>query len=593
MLIPNRNLSDFVRETTNQCFSSRQNRLNQNMFFQTYFESGSDDTTKPAMFNKTFASCDDLESLLYSPVSLRFALSDPDNPNLLNKMKGRVASARIRNKCRRADIDTMISQAVNTAMVKGKGFIKTLVKGKDATLNATLVEPEDMGVLRENYTVLDQDMEAFSHRTMITIWQFERILKSLHWDAKDEAKARERARNYQRPDTGDELKKSTKMTITTGGMYPFQPAGGGPAQNRGIADWLSAPKPSLAPEVEQILLPYDETWIWDDDRDDWTTFSMIEDMLLLGRFQKLNVFAYDTNAKQSSPFLKGEQPFCEFCINPTKNYFWGSSELRHLVTLQEAITARVVGINKMLRKEEDPTRTFTGTAGVNQVAMSRYNKPGGYYVDANPQAKINTETLEVSPDAWHAVNEFERMFDDTMGLPPTARGKGDQGVRSHRHAEALVRQASPRFKDRALLVERSVEGLGGKVLDLMRAHDHKRMTAWVPQAEAGLEGIPPDELTIPPAKGLIAVPFRFYDIPEDVHLLVDSHSSSPAFSEEAKVLNFDLLKVGAEGKDDLLEHVDVSNPEDLEMSAMRRDIAAAEAEQRREAAGILTKGKKH
>ena len=179
MLIPKRDLSQFVREITDQCFSSRSNRVNQNAFFQTYFESGSDDPTNPAMFNKIYASCDDLESLLYSPISLRFTMSDSDNPNMLNKMKHRVASARIRNACRRAEIDTMISQAVSTAIVKGKGLIKILVKGEEKELNSTLIEPEDFGVLRENYTMLDKDMEAFSHRTMITIWQFERILNSL------------------------------------------------------------------------------------------------------------------------------------------------------------------------------------------------------------------------------------------------------------------------------------------------------------------------------------------------------------------------------------------------------------------------------
>ena len=58
------------------------------------------------------------------------------------------------------------------------------------------------------------------------------------------------------------------------------------------------------------------------------------------------------------------------------------------------------------------------------------------------------------------------------------------------------------------------------------------------------------------------------------------------------MLNFDLVKLGAEGKDDLVEHVDTSDPEDLQMGIMRRDIAAAEAEQKKEALGLL-KGKKH
>jgi hypothetical protein len=485
----------------------------------------------------------------------------------------------------------MISQAVNTALVKGKGFIKVLAKGKE--LEGTLIEPEDIGVLRENYTVLDRNMEAFSHRTMMTIWEVQRLVRSLGWSAKEENHTIDELKNYQKQTTGDDNKAPT-MQVTVGGMYPFQPSNSGPSPARGIADWLSAPKPNVSPEVEQILLPLDETWIWNDEQDDWSTFQVVGEILLMGRFQMINGLAYDADTKQSSPFLKGEHPFREFCVNPTKGYFWGASELRNLVTLQEGINARIKGINKMLRKEEDPTKTFVGTTGVNQTALSRYSKPGGYFVDGNPNTKINTDLVQISPDVWHAVNEYERMFDDSMGLPPTARGKGDQGVRSHRHAEALVRQSSPRFKDRALLVERSVEALGGLILDLKRAHDDKRMTAWVPQAEAGLEGAEVDPLTPPPAKGLVPVYFRFLDIPEDVHLMVDAHSSSPAFSEDAKMLNFDLVKLGAEGKDDLVEHVDAPDPEDLQMGIMRRDIAASEAEQHKEAVGVMTgKSKKH
>ena len=587
-------LSGFVREITNQCFSSRQSRLNRNTFFQNFFESGSDDPSNPAMFNKIYAGIDDLESLLYSPLSLRFTMSDPDVPNLLNKLKYRVASNHIRTACRRSDIDTMISAAVSKAIVKGKSFIKVLQKGE--RLEPTLISPEDMGVLRENYTVLDRNMEAFSHRMMVTIWEVERLIKSLEWGSKEEGIAIKALRNYQKISTGEDDKKPS-MQVTIGGIYPFQPQSSGPSPARGIADWLASPKPSLSPEVEQILLPLDETWIWDDEADngngDWSTFQMVGDILLMGRFQKINALAYDAKTKQSSPFLKGEHPFREFCVNPIDDYFWGASELRHLVGLQEAITARIKGINRMLRKEEDPNWKFTGVTGVNQNVMSKLNRPNGYFSDSNPNAKAEPEKNQVSPDVWHAVEIYERMFNDEMGLPPTAQGKGDAGVRSHRHAEALVRQASPRFKDRALLVERSVEALGGLVLDLKKAHDDKVMLAWVPEAEAGLEGVKPDELTPPPAKGLVAVPFRFLDIPEDVHLLVDSHSSSPAFAEEAKMLNFDLVKIGAEGKDDLVEHVDAPDPEDLQAGIMRRDIAAAEAAQKKEQVELITKSKKH
>jgi hypothetical protein len=591
MLIPGRDLGSFVRNITDQCFASRRDRIERNNFFQTYYESGSQDASIPALFNKSYASLDNTESLLYSPVALRFKLSDPEVPNVLNQRKHRIAAAKIRGDCRRAELDSMFSAAVRVALIKGKGFIKVGVRGKEHTLHGTLIQPEDMGVLRENHVSLDPDMEAFSQRQMITIWQFQRLLKSLNWNDKAERETIDRIRGHQQTSTGDEKGKASAMQITTGGMYPFQPAGSGAPQARGVADWLSGPRPNLSPEIEQSLLPLDETWIWNDREEDWSTFQMIGDVLLMGRFQIVNALAYDADTKQSTPFLKGEHPYREFCPNPVDEYFWGASELRHLVPLQDSLNSRLVGINRMLRKQEDPTRRFIGATGVNQQAVSRYNKPGGYWSDGNPQAKVETDTVTIPPDLHNSVHELERMFDDMVGLPPTSQGKGDAGVRSHRHADSLVRAASPRFKDRALLVERSVEAVGGLILDLKRAHCADKLIAWVPEAEAGMEGDKPDPLMPPPAEGLVAVRFTYANLPEDVTVEVDSHSSSPAFSEDAKMLNFDLLKVGAESKDELVEHLDVSDPEELQAGIMRRDIAAAKAQQQEQAMKAL--GKKH
>ena len=591
MLIPSGDLDEFVRDITDQCFASRIDRINRGAFFQNYFESGTEDMTNPALFNKLYASLDDIESLLYSPVALRFKLTDPEVPNVLNRQKHRIAAAKIRGACRRGELDSMISAAVRVSLVKGKGFIKLAARGKEHSLHGTLVQPEDMGVLRENHTTLDQDMEAFSQRSMITIWQFDRLLKSLGWSEKAERDTRERAKNFQFISTGDETNKSSAMQITVGGMYPFQPGSAAPSQARGLADWLSQPKPNLSPEIQQTLLPLDETWMWDDRREDWATFQMIGDILLMGRFQLVNALAYDANSQQSSPFLKSEHPYREFCVNPVDEYFWGASELRYLVPLQEQLNARMVGINKMLRKQEDPTLKFVGSTGVNQNAVSRYNKPGGYWSDSNPNAKIERDTIEIPADLHVSVHETERQIDEMVGLPPTARGKGDAGVRSHRHADTLVRQASPRFKDRALLVERSVEAFGALILDLKRAHDSHKLIAWVPQEEAGGEGDTPDPLMPPPAPGLVAVRFTFADLEEGITVEIDSHSSSPAFSEDSKMMHFDLLKVGAESKDELVEHLDVGDPEELQAGIMRRDIAAAEAKKQEEAMKML--GKKH
>src|ERR1700722_5010754 len=165
---------EFVRDIVSQCMSSRVSRTNRGALYQAYYDSGSSDPSTPAMFNKTFASIDDLESLLYSPVSLRFHIGDPDMPNVVNEAKGRAAAAKIRQLMRQCDADSMISQAVNSGLLKGLGIIKQGYKG--GGFKPELVAPEDFGVYRENYAKLDQDMEAFNHSMLITTHQFARLV---------------------------------------------------------------------------------------------------------------------------------------------------------------------------------------------------------------------------------------------------------------------------------------------------------------------------------------------------------------------------------------------------------------------------------
>jgi hypothetical protein len=580
MRIPrSKRLVQFVREVAGQCMSSRVNRNNRYAFYQSFVDTGSADPATPAIYNKLFVSLDDLESLLFSPVSLRFHIGDPDIPNVVNEAKGRAAAARIRNFYRQCDGDSMLSQAVNCGLIKGKGIIKQTFANK--SLATWLVQPDDFGVYRENYTKLDEHMGAFTHSMMITRDQF----RSLVHGRPDEAELLKKSKNYIRESTGGlSDTRGSAMNIVVGGLYPLQAAAqGGVNPTRGLVDWMGTPRAQLDPVVEQSLIELHETWIWDDERDDWATFQMIDnsDMMIMGRDSIQNAMAFDSTTLTSAPCLKGLHPYVTFCPNPVPNYFWGASEVQRLIYLQEAINSRIIGTNKMLRMQEDPTTKFVGSTGVNQIALSRYKKPGGYYAESNPGAKIEKDNVQIPQDLWASLHEYERMFDELMGLPPVAKGHGEKGVRSANHADALIRMFSPRFKDRALLIERDIEHSGALTLDLARAHVDKKLWAWVPKEMAGVEDVTSDEelkAIIPPAPGLVPVMFSFADLPDDVTLTVDEHSSSPAFSQEAKSLVFDMLKTGMMSPVDAIEHLDITDPEALQAGVVRREIARAEAE---------------
>jgi hypothetical protein len=581
MKIPHdaKRLIQFVRETASHCMSSRQARMNRGAFYQGYVDTGSSDATTPAMYNKLWVSLDDLESLLFSPVSLRFHIGDPDYPSVINEAKGRAAAAHIRNQYRRCDGDSMFSQAVNIGLVRGKGLVKQSFAG--GRLSTWLVQPEDFGVLRENYDRLDENMGAFNHSMLVTFDQFVGLVKN-HPDKNEMLK---KVKAYTRDSAGlTDTRGGTAMNITVGGLYPMQAAGQGGPQVNGRVDWMGRPQPQLDPAVEQTLIELNETWIWDDQREDWATFQIVgDDLLVMGKYTIQNALAFDPSSQTSAPCLKGDHPYSTFCPNPVPTYFWGASEVQRLIFLQEAINARLVGTNKMLRMQEDPTTRFVGSTGVNQLALSKYKKPGGYYVEMNANAKIEKDRVEIPQDLWASLHEYERMFDEMMGVPPIAKGHGEKGVRSGAHADTLVRMFSPRFKDRALLIERDIERSGALTLDMARVHVAKKLVAWVPEAEASLQNVStPEEnlLLTPPAKGMVPVYFSFDDLPDDVTLTVDEHSSSPAFSADGKALIFDMLKTGLLSPIEAVEHLDITDPESVQANITRREIAKAEAEQK-------------
>lgn len=576
MRIPNRKLEGFVREIVDDCVNSQNDRINRGAFYENYALTGSDRPDTPAMYNKTYAYIDDLESLLYSPIGLRFRINDPDLPNLLTEAKGKSVASRLHNLARQSDTDTTISEAVFWSLVKGKTLLKQ--NWKRGGFDPALVQPENMGVMHENHTKLDENMEAFCHSMLITPYQFERMI---HLNPDREELRRKAKRYATQAKNGLSPGDGANKQVITGGLYPFQAAGSPrPTTSRGIVDWMGGPNPNMSAKVVQNFLRLDEVWIWDDDRDGWATFQLIgDDMLIWGKHFVANAMAWNPVSLQEIPDLKAKHPFTEVCPNRLKDYFWGRSEIVNIALLQEAINSRINGINKMLRMQEDPPKYFKGSSGVNQVALSRFNKPGGYWTDSSPAADMKPIETKIDQSLWASLHEYERMFDEMGGLPPIAKGHGEAGVRSQGHAETLVRMFSPRFKDRALLVERNVEELGSLMLDLARVHDDKRLIAWVPEAAAGMEGVAHNPLIIPPAEGLVAVPFAVHDLEKDVTLRVDAHSSSPAFAAEAKSLVFDLLKIGAMGPEDVVERVDIADPGELEMGILRRRIEASKAHQ--------------
>ena len=600
MKIPQKYVGRFAREIIDQCFTHHRERIERYTAYKNLYLTGDPDADS-AIYNKTFAYIENVASYLYSPVELRCMLNLPRRfANAVNLAKCSTGADELNERIRSTGLDTKIESANVWALVKGKTFIKNLWADDD--FDPYVVQPEYVGVLREDRECLDYKIQAFVHKSFLTTAEFEDRIAG----HPKEAELLRKAKRYLKPskDTDRPDQDNLMRQVIIGGLTPFQMAGQSTQQNtsRGMVEWLNGPHPAFSPETMQDIICIDEAWIWDSERDDWTVIQMFgDDAVIEGEIQHRNIFAeaalqmQKTSGWKDNP-LQGCHPFTEFCVNPIADYFWGDSECRLVALLQKSLNNRINGINQLLRRQEKPPWTFSGSTSVNQNAFAKLTKPNGYLADSNPNFKAQEHAPTIPQGLYESKADMEADFDKMGSFAPVMQGRGESGVRAQGHAETLVRTGSPRFKDRALAAERSVEALGGLGLAMLQAYVPDKFTAWVAPGVKSPEIAPEhsDILEDPPAPGMQPVQFQLHHLPAAARVRVDSHSSSPAFSHEAKQLNFDLFKAGAETPEQLTERVHPAGEGEIIAGIEKRGIEQAQflAQHPEEAARIAKGGKK-
>jgi len=517
-------------------------------------------------------------------VELRYLVKYHGGGNPTQRMMGRAASADLQELMTDAGVYSTISDCVEWSLVKGKTLLK--LNWEDGGFAPYLIQPEFFGVLRPDIADLSRQ-DAFVHTTYYTPGQFARAFRALPNLGEIMRKVKNKGNRGSpdnRPDRANALKQ-----IVLGGLNPFQQAGNSPAtaSSRGIVNWLGGPQATWDAKVLATLIRLDELWVKDAATDDWATFQMVGDVMVTGDGMIRNAFADafdDENNLRRLPdaFRKNNplsymHPFVEFCPNRLEGYFWGRSEICNVGAMQMQINARLNGIARLLRRQENPPRIYAGSTALSQQKQSALDKPGGWFVDPTPNAKAQNLYPELPEGLWESLHELESMFDSMAGLPPVLQGKGSAGVRSQGHAETLTSNASPRFKDRALSVERSVAEVGSLALTMLRAMDPRTVVAWLkPDTTNPVAMMEPDDPTLePPAPGMKQFPFKYWHLPDNTKVTVDSHSASPIFSREARDLIFALVKIGAMTPEDAIEHLHPAGEEEIIAETEAREIQQA------------------
>lgn len=522
MRLPRGKLAGWAKELIDECYSSREARCDLYRLWTAYYYGGTSDGVQ-AVYNRTYSHIDRLGSFLFSPSDVRYAfegdlaLEGPDIEML-------AAGARYLNReFHRTNVDQVFASGVTWALVKGACLEKTLW-GHDG-LEPWLVQPESFGVLREDIGDLDRQ-DAFVETTYMTPAAFRRTLSS-GWGPHQSNPHPERSAIIR------EVEKSLKsradenapqddylMQIVVGGTGPVSTTQSG---GKAMVNFSSVPKPMLSPDVARRLVKHQELWVVDDERQDYTTIRMVEDIVIEGDVKRRNLSG-----------VKEEHPYTKICPNEVDSYFWGMSEIAQVYKLQDLLNTQIMNLQKVTALKADPPRALIGFTGVTEEKYNALRRPGGKITEDNPNAKIENLSPEVPQEILiERINATVQYFDDVAGFTPVLMGQGEQGVRSQAQAQTLSRNGSPRMRDRALLVERQAVELGEFAYKLSASKE-----AEAQQTEK-------------------KAPFLLAQVLEkNYRATIDSHTASPAFQEDTRNLAVALKKLGVIDDEDtiLLTH---------------------------------------
>ena len=493
-------------------------------------------------YNKIYPHIDMLTSFMFSPETTRFTCRLGASVNLSEQDKIVPMLDVVHAHWHDDGIDQHVRNAIRWAGCYGSMFVKLRWKGwerKKASgekevggeCQGFLVEPHNLGVLREDKPRLISQ-EAFCETYYITKSQLENELRAGCHSRTAEIVNLAQAGHSE--DIGTNAGPIDRLIVTniTGGSIT------------GNASLWATPLQSMyRPVTTEDLIEMQELYVYDDEASDYRVVT----------FMQPSEVVWDRPLGQI--YIDGTLPYVEFALTPAYDYFWAHSEVEKLIPLQDMRNERIEDIRHLLRKQAHPPVGVTGIMGgiPDEMALAMDTPAGILALDA-PSSSIKVDQPQIPPDIWRDVAAIDDMFNEMSGLPSVNQGRGAPGVRSEGHAQLLSQLGSTRTKDRALVVEDSLDEVATLILKLIRKYE---------KTELREEG----------PKGLQFMPQQF---PADFEAKVDGHSNSPIFTENHEQRVFALLDRKVIDREEALDLLDIPM-RDLLKKKLTQVIEPAEA----------------
>lgn len=551
MLLPDKkkDLIRFALDLVAVCKSSQSMRAAAYRQYAQWVETGRQQGGL-AQANMLYAHVDRLHSHLFSPTDLRFTIDFESHYEQRVLSQANMASRVLTREWERRNIDTVFASGVRESLVYGAQPIKLLATGdgeSDVSLSARLIMPWNFGVYNETATEME-DQECVLETAFLTkpeIWR-----RISHLPDADKLFTRITAGSDNNAGDGSQTSffhqvLSTMALDTTGASASSQLPGG-------LVQLANGPTyGTMGPQVGTEIFPMHELWVKDDDLNDYVTIQIFEpDILVAPQFARKNLL------------VPGILPYGIIRPNDTANYFWGRSELVDLMMLQQLMSTTLDDIRRIMGNQFDKLLAFTGD-GLTDETYGQFRAQG--YANLGPQGSVNDITPKLPAEAFTFLNIIQSLMEKLGGFSNILSGQGESGVRAGNHADMLMKTASPRLRDRSLMVERQCASFADITLSVLEAKEAK---AFWTEDDKSAEG-----------------EFLLSQIPEDRRVSVDSHSSSPIYQDDHQQLIAFGLKSGFLGGDTAIEMLPFPNKDVLveRFKKMQKEKAeAAKAEQQSE-----------
>jgi hypothetical protein len=486
-----------------------------------------------ALANQLYGFLDRLASHLFSPDSLRFVISSASfkSKAWIDKFGavGRALSEEWENK----NIDMTFGFGVKEALAYGACILKQSVEetitkadtGEDLRIidiDADLVMPWQFGVYNEGENSISKQ-EAVVETVMLTkaeVWRRVRYLP-------DAAKLYKRILGSSSTD-GASTPSSFMHQVLSTAVLDTTLANATRPMPGGIVQLSNSPSMgTLGPTVAAELYPMHQLYVKDDDTDDYTTFQIIDPDIMVAPYNNGKV-----TTKRNNIFCPNALPYTLIQPNFVAKYFWGRSEVVDLIMLQSALSGTLDDVKRIIKLMLDKLLGVSGWEGDPMELMAQFRTTG--VIQIPPGGKIDDLTPQLPEVVLRFVEMLIQMMERVSGFSNILSGSGEPGVRAGVHADTLMRTASPRLRDRSLLLERQCATAADTSLAVWQAKDAR--VFWTNEEDEASD-------------------FLLSQLPADRRVSVDSHSTSPIYHDDHQNLISWGVKAGFIGGDSAIEEL--------------------------------------